>query len=166
MKNPTKDNKSTLDKWSDDDEIKKISTSENRKEPKVVEENIKEISLINNSVDSKDIKFKDNEIGNKITQSTSDETKESKWDKIDWNKTNSVERGESKWDKIDWTKPYSEEEKKENKWDRIDCSKDYSFEEKKIEGYKNDNIDDNMIIMKKLKILASMKKNPIRMTMI
>ena len=124
MKNPTKDNKSTLDKWSDDDEIKKISTSENRKEPKVVEENIKEISLINNSVDSKDIKFKDNEIGNKITQSTSDETKESKWDKIDWNKTNSVERGESKWDKIDWTKPYSEEEKKENKWDRIDWSKD------------------------------------------
>ena len=78
MKNPTKDNKSTLDKWSDDDEIKKISTSENRKEPKVAEENIKEISLIENSVDLKGNKFKDNEIDNKITQTTSDETKESK----------------------------------------------------------------------------------------
>jgi len=105
-------------------EDKYIEVKSNRKEPKVSEEeNIKEISILN---DSKDFKFKDNDIDNKMTQGTSVEKKESKWDKIDWSKTNSVEKKETKWDKIDW-------------------SKTYSSEEKKIEEYKNDNIDDSVM---------------------
>ena len=87
------------------------------------EKNIKEMTIID---DSRDLKFKDNDIDNKLTHSTSEEKKETKWDKIDWSKDTTERKKETKWDKIDW-------------------SKDYSSEEKKIEGYKNDSIDDNMM---------------------
>jgi len=102
VKDSIKNKKSDSDKESDEDHLKRISPLDYRKERE--EEKQKRMS----TWDSKDLKSKENDIGNKITQGTS-------------------------------------KEKKETKWDRIDCSKDYSFEEKKIEGYKNDNIDDNMM---------------------
>lgn len=95
-------------------------------------------------LDSKEFKLKDIEMDSKFTKGTSKEKKETKWDKIDWNKLYSEEKRECKWNNIDWSKPYSEA-KKESKWDKIDWSRDYSSEEKKIKEYKNEVINDNMM---------------------
>jgi len=53
MKNPTKDIKSTLDKETNEEEIKEMSSSEIGKESKVAEENIKEISSFGKIMEAK-----------------------------------------------------------------------------------------------------------------
>ena len=64
--------------------------------------------------------------------------KESKWNKVDWNKNNSENMKENKWSKINWNKINSEKEKS-NKMDiiREKIFNEKLSEEQKIESYIN-----------------------------
>ncbi|MHA2397506.1 MAG: HNH endonuclease [Promethearchaeota archaeon] len=113
-----KDKKSDLEKESEEKYGKGTSILDCRSDSKDFEAEKIEKSL---ELDLKDFNSKNND--NSITQDTSEEKTETKWDKIDWSKDKLVEKEETKWDKIDWSKD-NLDEKEETKWDKIDWSKD------------------------------------------
>ena len=84
---------------------------------------LNEISKRDEINDSKDDKLKNNDKDNKLIQETHEEKKESKWDKIDWNKNISDERNESS------------------------SNNEYS-DNKKIEGYIYEILEDNEMFNK------------------
>ncbi|MFX1294625.1 MAG: hypothetical protein ACFFD2_07205 [Promethearchaeota archaeon] len=112
---------------------KEILDEDNKKDTSTDTPKVNDLTL-------KDSKIKDNDTEHNRMRHSTEEKRETKFNKIDWTKDASEEKTENKYDRIDW-KTDTSEENKVTKWDKIDWNK----QDEKVEEDKYENVKDKLM---------------------